>query len=188
MARMDGGRRGSPKTVYDVLDQVRTRPGMFLGEASIVALQAFTSGLTWSELSPGRPSFWDFNRWASAVIDGSTGPWHLMESRLGSAATLDRYFRYLDRYRSCREVTLARATRPFVSHTISVSPSGVHSPMPAPHSVVVGRFIPSPVFYVASKNADGIEKHGQFFRSKSAAMRHAEQAWSFSSTRWRLSR
>src|SRR4051794_36093387 len=109
-----GGRRRmtrhmNPKTVYEVLDRVRTRPGMYIGDVSVVALQAFESGLSWSELGAGVPSFWAFTHWASAIIDQSTGTWSLMQDRIGPEATIAAYFDHLDRFRKCREVTLSRA-------------------------------------------------------------------------------
>jgi hypothetical protein len=188
MSSVNRGRKRRATSIYDVLDQVRARPGMFIGDVSIMALEAFTSGLGWSELPAGHPSFWEFNRWASAVFDDSTLPWRLLEQRVGRFAAVQHYFQYLDEYRACREVVLARARGAFVSKAFRIFPSGAQRRLPAPDTIVVGQFHPSRVFYVATKRHGAIEKYPLYFRTKSGAMRSAEQAWSFPKTLWRPAR
>jgi len=48
-------------SIYELLDLARDRPGMYgIGGRSFTLLQPFLAGLSYSELDPGDPPFWDF--------------------------------------------------------------------------------------------------------------------------------
>ena len=64
------------ETTYHVLDHLRERPVLFLGNWYLrnpfTALMTFLSGLQFSEIDPGHPSLWEFSRWITAHASLST--------------------------------------------------------------------------------------------------------------------
>lgn len=60
-------RPSTPNDIYELLDQVRRRPGMFFGQpGTLPLLSAFLSGLIAPPLRPEEPRFADFNFWLRA--------------------------------------------------------------------------------------------------------------------------
>ena len=102
------------KDVYGVLDHLRQRPAMYLGNKgrkSFVALIAFMLGLAFAEVDGGEPSFYLFIHWIAGRVKGmsSTMPWEWMEEEWGNDQAFDRFFELLDEYRTCERVCVSRA-------------------------------------------------------------------------------
>src|SRR5207253_1357740 len=111
------------ESVYHLLDHLRARPALFLGNWYLrhpfTALMSYLAGLRFSTLAPGSPSFWGFSQWITAHASLSTNlPWDDLEERLGEEQAFVDYFRYLDEYRGCREVTVAGPSEPQVTPRI----------------------------------------------------------------------
>lgn len=103
------------RDIYDVLDSLRKRPGLYLGHStgssSFSNLITFVNALTFSSFEEGSPSFWGFSRWITRKVDGmsKTTPWSWMESKWGNDKAFEMFFELLDEYRTCTHVYLCRA-------------------------------------------------------------------------------
>jgi hypothetical protein len=175
------------RSVYEVLDSLRRRPGVFLPHASLDTLLAFLGGLSFSSLEPGDPPFWDFSLWITGFVDGIalTMPWAWLIERHGNERALTLYFEYLEEYRRCHVVALERSTGPFAPQfTVSASFDQTPRPPVAPEVIIIGQFAPSNVFFVGTIQSGVMEKHFPFQRTAEAAREHAERAWAVPKQSW----
>jgi hypothetical protein len=98
------------KTVYDLLDVIRERSGMWIGDASITRLSSFLDGFHVGlgaadrELDPETPAFQDFHDWVATRL-GRSKNGHGWSSMLLEAAdgdeqsALDAFWKELDAFR-----------------------------------------------------------------------------------------
>lgn len=62
-------------TVYEVLDMVRTRPPMYLGDYRVRSLQDLIAGMGWAGAENGGNPIKDFTRWYCLIAGiQSSGP------------------------------------------------------------------------------------------------------------------
>lgn len=98
------------RTIYDLLDVVRQKPGIFIGESSLTALRGFIDGFRsalesiGSPLEPEEPTFTKgFDDWIAARYGyrESTSGWKkmLLTSAGEEHAAFERFFVELDAYR-----------------------------------------------------------------------------------------
>jgi hypothetical protein len=74
------------ESVYDILDAIRGRPGMWIAEAELVRVYAFLTGYTSAlgrrrqELRAEQPDFCKFNDWVAHRLgySNSTSGWYNM--------------------------------------------------------------------------------------------------------------
>ena len=175
------------KNVYDVLDTLRRRPGMFLGAKSMALLQAFLSGLTFANLPAGTPSFWDFSRWfvVRARPESSSFPWHHIEEKVGAERAVDVYFEFLDEFRSNTLSELARVRPPF-HPTFVVVTNGQETIPEIPEHLALIRLTPSNVVFLREHYARRAEPVTEAFENVHAAQVAAEQRWGVPLDRWQL--
>jgi hypothetical protein len=173
------------KTIYELLDVLRVRPALYLGKSSISHLQAFLSGLGFANLDPGKPSIWGFTRWITGRVNGIsiTLPWDWLEAELGTKASLEAYFRYLDEYRACTEVELAFASN--IKRTpLGYSLDSEGRSQPLPDGLYVGQFAPSKVFFLAELHGEKTEISFPYYGEIRSAIEDAKSRWGVPFSAW----
>ncbi|GAB4211723.1 MAG: hypothetical protein OHK0012_04740 [Synechococcales cyanobacterium] len=181
----------SYKTVYEILDALRRRPALFLGNPfhrhPFATLQAFLNGLMFSNLEPGIPSVWLFSQWITARIDGisTTLPWDWMAEHLGCESAYMTYFQYLDEYRACREIEVAqtRATT-FVPQFWCADTDGNPMSPSIPDRIYIGQGDPSEVYFLAEVYGTHVEQCFPYQRSVADAIEEAQSRWGVSASAW----
>ncbi len=182
-----------PHSIYEILDEYRLRPAMFVGNlcrsSPFTALQAFLGGLRFASIDPGDPPFWDFSRWITArVADMSESlPWDWLVERCGEDLAYSEFFGYLAEYRQCKvaklEIAVGETPSPSYfrvgSHGERVTPS-------LPSLLFVGRFTPSLVYFLGEEYADVTEWNFPYRRSRDAVIEEARHRWGISASAWRL--
>lgn len=179
-------------SVYKILAALRQRPGMFLGPVEdpckFSALQAFLSGLSFSDLDPGSPSVWEFGRWITRRIDGisTTMPWSWLVKQIGPMGVYEAYFTYLDEYKACRETALlyAQGVSFLPRFTLGDSTGRMDLPPPIPKRLWVGQFAPSQVYYLAEDYGHNVRKEFPFQYSVEEVLQVAEGRWSVPASAW----
>ena len=96
-------------TIYDLLDKIRPKPVLYLGELSITRLSMYVEGYQSALIDRGlrevtSPSFRDFHFWARARLgqDRKTIGWpgSILEACRGDEVqALNRFYAMLDEYR-----------------------------------------------------------------------------------------
>ena len=91
--------------IYQRLEEVRERPGIYLGEISITRLYAYVSGYLTKEfeLNPGRESSFDgFNDFICRKYDIPNRNWSSILLFCGGSEKggIDRFYRDLDEYKA----------------------------------------------------------------------------------------
>jgi hypothetical protein len=98
------------RTIYELLDIVRKKPGLFIGEPSLTALRGFIDGFRYALSSVSNPFEVEdppftkgFDDWIAARFGfrESTSGWKnmLLSSLDAEAAAFERFFIELDEYR-----------------------------------------------------------------------------------------
>ncbi len=170
------------ETIYELLDEIRPRPAMYIGVGTVSHLQAFLAGVAFSDISEGVPSFWGYNRWITARLGISTSlPWMDLESQLGPAATLTSFFEHLDEYRQCDLVELGTSAGPFHPRFFVGFEREVP---PLPVSLSLGQFAPSSVFFLAEVYGQRIEKDFPYCQSADEVKSLAHKRWSVGPDAW----
>jgi hypothetical protein len=179
------------RDVYQLLDLLRERPGMYgIPEKSFRLLRVFLAGLGCGKLDAGDPPFWDFPLWATVRVGvaGTSMPWHWLETSERDDAAYQTWFRMLDEYRRCRVVELARLPGSFVRHRPTshlVDGAMVPFTHPVPDAIILGRYAPSEVYFVAQVFADRTETLADSVQpTAEAAMNMAKACWSMDPAAW----
>lgn len=180
------------RSVYDILDAYRQRPAMFVGNhgrnCPFAALQAFLGGLSFADVDPGDPPFWEFSRWITSRVEGiSTNlPWDWLAERGGEGRAYSEFFEYLAEYRQCKVVSVAMAVGETPSPRFyQVGPAGERVTPTLPLSLFVGRYYPSSVYFLGEEYADSSEKNFPYHRSRVAVIAEARDRWGISAAAWR---
>ncbi len=96
------------RTIYDLLDLVCERPGMWIGEPSITRLEVFIIGFgagvraAGASLDDEHPRFYDFHAWIAARLNRPVaGGWrlNLLDECGSEQAAFDRFWIELDQFR-----------------------------------------------------------------------------------------
>jgi len=95
------------ESIYDVVDRIRIRPGMFLGECSLSALDAYLRGardgarMAGEQLLKEKPEFSQFGEWIAQKFERNETDWRIqIEAFSGNAEeALAQFFLLLDQYR-----------------------------------------------------------------------------------------
>ena len=180
--------RKAPRTVYEVLDAVRQRPGMF-GVTSVEALGAFLSGLSYSDLDEGDPPHAYFSHWVNAAkVDNEGGfPLQTYAERLGRDHDTGLYFELLDSYRACECLTLGTITGPF-SPNFRVAEyfdgGQLHERPELPQEILLIQFRPSRAHALLEVYKDDESYHTPFSRSLDEALSLASSRWGVPPSRW----
>jgi hypothetical protein len=98
-------------TIYDLLDLMRERPGLCIGEASVTRLSVFIEGFktgvdaAGGALEPESPPFQDFHDWVAARLRRSKNGYGwssmLLEAAKGDErAAFEQFWVELDAYRA----------------------------------------------------------------------------------------
>ena len=104
------------RTVFELLDVIRQKPGLFIGEQSISQLWGFLNGFQHAlravenPFDPSDPPFHEFHDWIAARygFEESTSGWRsmLLKTLLGDeTAAFERFFLELDEFRGARKST-----------------------------------------------------------------------------------
>ena len=101
------------RSVYDLLDVIRKKPGIFLGERSLTALSHFIGGFEYALLTTENsfdreePPLRGFHDWIAERLgfEESTLGWKdmLLASVGDETAAFERFFSELDAYRGSRK-------------------------------------------------------------------------------------
>ena len=176
------------KTIYELLEAVHKRPGLYLGGRSFHMLQGFISGIAYADLDPGGPSFWEYNRWITARIDGISLnlPWDWIEEMFGNDQAFSLFFAYLEEYRQCRLVTLKLTgnTEPDPKFRV-VNTEGKQLKPPKPDQLCIGQYAPSDVYFLGELYGETIKKDFPYFRSIKAVMDEAKLKWGVNHAVWK---
>jgi len=158
---------------------------MFLGGKSIELLQAFLSGLTFAELPPGTPSFWDFSQWfgVRARPESSSFPWRHIEESVGTERAVDAFFEYLDEFRSNTPRELARVQPPFHPMFLLVV-NGERVAPEIPEHISLLELTPSNVIFVCEHYAGSKRPVALAFATIDEARVVAETRWGIAPDRW----
>ena len=180
-------------SAYDILDSLRDRPGMYLGDRyernQFDLFQAFLTGLSLAELDGGNPSFWGFSRWVTGYVDGMSAscPWGWLEARRGQEQSFKDFFLYLDVYRACRIIEIATlTTTDLMPAFYSLDSERRRIAPPIPDSIHIGQFAPSEVFFLGERYGDRLEMHFPYHGSLSDAIDDAHGRWQVPADRWKL--
>ena len=178
-------------TVYDILDELRERPAMFLGNLYVrnplATLRAFIHGLQFSEIDGGEPSFWEFNRWVIGYVDEMSNnlPWDWLEDQRGGEQGFQDFFTYLDEYRKCRIVQVASPIiHEFIPRFRRLDSNLDEMAPPIPDSIHIGQFAPSEVFFLAEMYGDKMEMEFPYPNTIDGAIAEARSRWSVPETPW----
>lgn len=101
--------------MYDLLEEIRKRPGMYLGhfgDNSFKCLQSYLHALWHTQYHQMKEhSFWEFGRWVSGRLENWSVslPFYQLEEELGNDAAFERYFELLDEYKNCKAICLEKA-------------------------------------------------------------------------------
>jgi len=174
------------ESVYDLLDALRVRPGMFLGGKSIALLQAFLSGLRFANLRAGTPSFWEFSAWFTvwAKPQSISFPWHHIEQTEGPERAVDIYFDYLDEFRRNSPSELAHIGPPFEPNFVFVVDGRRAAPEIAERLALV-RLAPSNVIFLHEHYTGRDEPDAQAFATLEEARAAACVKWGAAIDRWK---
>ncbi len=184
------------RTVYELLDAARERPGMYyagVGGKSFRLLQAFLAGLRYGNLDPGEPSIWDFPWWADVRNNDYNRSIHFywLTSSTTDEEAYDVWYRLLDEYRACREEEIARLPGNLVRHRPRFQIiDGVERPyaQPIPAAIMLGHYPPSSVFFAAQVFPDRKKKLWDSFRPTiEETMDVVREEWSVEPHQWKLS-
>jgi hypothetical protein len=103
----------SPISIYEWLDRIRKKPGLYLGESSITRLEAFLVGLRIGVEQATRQTLRDdhhfsgFREWVVQKLGhaSSGAGWQdmILEKNASEKDALERFFTLLDEYRSQRQ-------------------------------------------------------------------------------------
>ena len=98
------------QTIYDVLDVLRVRPGMWIGEPSVTRLSSFLAGFSTGlhcaqrSLDQEAPAFASFHDWIAQRLGGRANqgwPDMLLEAASGiEAVAFERFWSELDAFRA----------------------------------------------------------------------------------------
>ncbi|MGV3756158.1 MAG: hypothetical protein ACO1QS_12320 [Verrucomicrobiota bacterium] len=97
------------ESIYDLIEQIRKKPGMYIGERSINRLHAFLVGYTagiarTGFMLGGLEDFHRFHEWTAQQLGftGSSAGWHNMirERSTSEADAFDHFFKLLDQFRT----------------------------------------------------------------------------------------
>jgi hypothetical protein len=108
-----------PRSIYDLLDGIRLRPGLYIGFESLAKLSGFLSGFELAcdanrvELVQTTPSFGGFLPWLESElrVERSSAGWvDLIAEKVGEDGleAMHEFFELLDRYRRSSLVTAVR--------------------------------------------------------------------------------
>lgn len=108
------------ETIYNLIDMVRRRPGMYIGSNRISDLSTYLAGAQAAMFqyrvgSLGAPSFAHFDCWTHCYFKRpmTSGGWRhvlLDDSGGDEAAALDAFFRVLDVFRASTNVSVLTGT------------------------------------------------------------------------------
>jgi hypothetical protein len=179
--------RLSIQTIYDVLDEMRKRPGMYFGRPGTIALlDAVLLGRSLFTLQPEDPPLQDFRTWF-AVRNEAIRPGIRDTSE---KLALDRTFPptigtpccVCLEYRSTRVELLCESRGPFVARFTV----GFEQQIPEqPGRIVVGRFAPGHIHFWATETGAVLEKGIPFCRSVQQAQKLARERWKIPARSWR---
>ncbi len=175
-----------PRDIYELLEQVRKLPGMYFGRAgSIPLLDAFLVGTKLRPMRPEEPSLCDFDNWLAARIDALSDSHNMVrrwfEEEFGPEKAFDIYFQYLDEYRA-NEVELL-----YVNEGSFKRRSGYGGGRVRTRSMrlVVGRFLPSEVYFWGEQSGVQLAKIFPFCHTVAKAKRLAAERWETPPRSWR---
>ncbi|MBS1797468.1 MAG: hypothetical protein JSS81_26835 [Acidobacteria bacterium] len=180
--------------IYDLLEALRKRPGLYLGsfgDYSFKCLHSFLSGLSISKHQQIEfHSFWEFGRWVSARLeDWSTSmPFYQLEEELGNDAAFERYFELLDEFKACEQVCHEKALilETHKPNFYQIPPDDIHGRIEPekPLVICVGQYAPSNVFYLYEIYADRSEKHYPYQNSVEEVKAETKRRWSVAENEW----
>ncbi len=178
-------------SVYDLLDVIRKKPGLFIGEASITALRAYIDGFLaglrgiGQRLGDEEPQFDGFFDWIAARygFEESTIGWKaiLLQAAGREDAALARFFEELDEFRLDRIEVFRRAAEP-MGTTHRRTCAGLTEELPVQAFEVEG-YLRSPVFYLV-QILPGERYRSSFFHDIDGALEEAEQRYGISAGAW----
>lgn len=178
-------------SVYELLDVIRKKPGLFIGEASITALRAYIDGFLaglraiGQRLGDEEPPFGDFFDWIAARygFEESTIGWKaiLLQAAGREDAALARFFEELDEFRLDQMEVFRHVTAP--TGTIHRRTcAGLTEVLPVQAFEVEG-YLRSPVFYLV-EILPGERYRSSFFHDIDGALEEAEQSYGISAGAW----
>jgi hypothetical protein len=179
------------RDIYDLLDSLRKRPGMYLGHStgssSFSNLITFVNALGFSSIGDGTPSYGEFNRWITERVDGmsKTMPWSWMQSEWGNDKAFEMFFELLDEYRTCTHVYLCRAIiREHKPNLYHVNSDGEHVEPEKPLEVCAAQFAPSSVYYLLEVYTNRHFYSFPYHKSVDAVKKEAKLRWRVPEDEW----
>ncbi|MDB5347320.1 MAG: hypothetical protein JWP89_5697 [Schlesneria sp.] len=178
-------------TIYDVLDEFRKRPALFVGNMVLKdpfpIFLGFLQGLQFSDKDPGKPSVWEFSRWLTGRVSNISVNMRFewLHAELGSKAAYEAFFEYLDEYRACNEIEVATARPVEFTPTFHLLDSeGNRKAPPQPDRLYVGQFSPSDVYFLGEIYGTSTEHCFPYHRTAKAAKVEAKEKWGVPMSAW----
>lgn len=177
-------------SIYEVLDEIRHRPAMYIGHGDLSHLQAFIEGMRFSDLDPGTPPIGEFVHWLGYRVKGisKTLPTVWLENKYGVKVAVEKYFQYLDEFRACTPtIVLTTQFKAFdcgCRQYYSLE-KGYHTPS-KPISMAIGQYAPSQIFYLEINYSehDLIKHEKEYCYSAKDAIKEAKNLWSVPIDSW----
>jgi len=176
--------------IYELLDALRKRPGMYLGNSgrsSFNTLIAFVTALEFANLEKGSPSFWGFSRWITGRVDGmsTSMPWYWMEHEWGNEKAFEMFFELLDEYRTCKSICLCRAIiREHKPKFFALSSDGKRIEPEKPFEVCVSQFAPANVYYLLEIYMNRHYEYFPYYHSIDRVKKEATSRWGVLNNEW----
>ncbi len=181
--------------IYELLEKLRQRPAMYLGntsDCSFMCLQSFLRGLYLSNNYKNEiefHSFLEFGRWVPARLGNrSTMPFHQMLEDLGNDKAFEKYFELLDEFNSCKDLYLEKAIilKSHKANFYTIPPDDIYGSVEPekPLMVCVAHYSPSNVYYLAEIYPNHTKKNPHYQNSADAVKLYAKETWSISEDEW----
>jgi len=185
-------------TIYDMIDRIRRRPGVYIYEPSLRLLRAFINGYQFAvfdnnvPLEAEEPPFWAFHDWVAKKFhrDNSGKGWCriICEEAGSDAAAQDLFFQLLDEFRQRTPETIYRIqlppdfTPPGRGHRWMVV-DGREIPGEPPAEIRLVKYRDDETYwlYYIERNGGRMDYH---FSTCEQSMARVEETFGFSADAW----
>lgn len=164
-----------PSDIYEVLERIRLRPGMYFGQpATLPLLQALLTGMGMHR-GDWTLDLFDLRWWLAVRVGESQNNMimHWLTEQHGPEGAFEIFFEHLDEFRTNSAELTHENTGPLKPRFHHLDGG---EPM-LPERLLVGRFMPSGVYFWGLQRQGVLEKQLPFCKSAATAKRLAAESW-----------